>query len=325
MNRKIAITGVLTIVILAACSGSSGGVPSDSNPSQTNAGTTNAPRLQENYSGALPVQGQLAAGTLLLDKTDMAVDEAEAGELLPLWQALQSLSNSDTAAPVEIESVINEIQDTMTPDQVSAIADMSLTEDSLTNMIQDGTLDFGRGFGNGSDPTTGNGNGGFSGGFPGGVISGGPGGGFGGGDFQGGGPGGFPGGGQGGFQGADPEAIATRRAEFTANGAGTFQDRALLGAVVHLLVTKTGEFTDNGPGQIFQTIFSVVSDETGLSLEEIQNQMADGSTLAEVIDANGGDVELVRQALIDALGELPNAAELDLEQMADQWMGLTNQ
>ena len=39
---------------------------------------------------------------------------------------------------------------------------------------------------------------------------------------------------------------------------------------------------------------------TGLTVEQIQAGIAEGQTLAEVIEANGGDVEAVRQALIDA-------------------------
>ena len=44
--------------------------------------------------------------------------------------------------------------------------------------------------------------------------------------------------------------------------------------------------------------------------------------MAEIVEANGGDVEEVRQSLVEVLGELPNAADMDLEQLASQWLGL---
>jgi hypothetical protein len=45
-------------------------------------------------------------------------------------------------------------------------------------------------------------------------------------------------------------------------------------------------------------------------------------TLAEIVETNGGDIEEVRNSLIDVLSELPNAAELDLEELASDWLGL---
>jgi hypothetical protein len=49
---------------------------------------------------------------------------------------------------------------------------------------------------------------------------------------------------------------------------------------------------------------------------------AEGVTLAEIVESNGGDLEEVRNSLIEALSELPNAADLDNEQLASDWLGL---
>lgn len=68
-----------------------------------------------------------------------------ANNLLPLWQAAQSLSSSETAAAVEIEAVANQIQNTMSPQQVQAIAEMRLTADSLTEMVESDAVTFGQG------------------------------------------------------------------------------------------------------------------------------------------------------------------------------------
>ena len=47
-------------------------------------------------------------------------------------------------------------------------------------------------------------------------------------------------------------------------------------------------------------MMDTVLEITGLTVEDIQAGIAEGQTLAQVIEANGGNVEEVRQALIDA-------------------------
>lgn len=49
-------------------------------------------------------------------------------------------------------------------------------------------------------------------------------------------------------------------------------------------------------GNLMDTVLEI----TGLTVEDIQAGIAEGQTLAEVIEANGGNIEEVRQALIDA-------------------------
>lgn len=49
---------------------------------------------------------------------------------------------------------------------------------------------------------------------------------------------------------------------------------------------------------VLQTLVDVLTEETGLTAQEIFQQVRDGATLAEVIEANGGSVEDVTQALI---------------------------
>lgn len=305
MKRSTLFMLALTVAgTLVACgtTGSNAG-----NDVQAPSKTSERIRLGDDYNGALSIQSQLAVGTLMLEGSELAVDETQAADLLTLWRALSSLSNSDTTAPMEIEAVLNQIQDTMTTEQVYAIAEMRLTDERLTTMLEDGELALGpSGFGTrrGENPDDGSQSGepnrGFRGGEPGF-------GGFPGGDFQG---------------GLDPEAIATRRAASAGNGSGTFQDRALTAAVIRLLETKTGEVSGNRPVRAFEVVFSVVSEATGLSPEEIRAQTAEGATLAQIVEANGADVEEVRASLIEALSELPNAADLDVEQLASQWLGL---
>ena len=319
MKKIIIMLSLLLMTVLAACGQADGEDISNSNaisgsansPSEASQGQT--VRLNEDYRNALPIQSQLAAGTLLLEASDQAVDEALAEDLLPLWQALQSLSTSDTASSLEIDAVISQIQDTMTQEQVNAIAAMELTEESLTEMMEQGELSFGFGRGLGQSDAEGGQAGGLPGdGLPGRGFGGGPGGGFGG---QGG-----PGGGFGG-QAPDPDASATRQAQFAEAGPGELLARGLTGAVVRLLGARTGDVSPDRPGGALGVVFEVVGEATGLTVEEIRTQTAEGASLDDLITANGADVSAVREAMIEALNQLPNADDLNPEEIADQWLG----
>jgi hypothetical protein len=79
---------------------------------------------------------QLIAGTLLLEETGLAVSAEQAPELHLLWMAFRSLNSSETAAQAEIEAVLTQIEDTMTADQLEAIAGMQLTSDGLSELIE---------------------------------------------------------------------------------------------------------------------------------------------------------------------------------------------
>ena len=325
-NVLILIIGLALALALAACgqsngqnaagAQSSGGEASGNNAVTGNGAgdreiTTIVTQIGDNFDGALSTTGQLALGTLRLEDGELAVSEEQAAELLPLWQALQSLSNSETTAEVELNAMVKQIEGTMTADQVSAIAGMQLTEDSLTEMMESGELGL-RGFG-GRNATVESEDGAA---LPPGGFGGGPGGGFGS-------PGGGPGGGLGGGFGAGGELsedeIATRRAEFARGAVGDMGEQFLIGTVVRLMQTRTGTAPE-GLGSRFDTVFNVVAEETGLTVEEIQAAMAGGQSLTEIIESNGGDVEAVRAAMIEAFKALPNAEGFDAAEQADQWL-----
>jgi hypothetical protein len=114
------------IVGLTACAG---GAPAE--------GTVNAAeRLAADYENALPVESQLILGTLLLEDTDQAVGAEQSAELLPLWQLQKELSTSDTASTEEKDALIEQIQETMTQDQIQAIAGMKLTQADVFSYMQ---------------------------------------------------------------------------------------------------------------------------------------------------------------------------------------------
>lgn len=227
-HRTLIIITLIAGLLLAACGGT---------VATTSASASSA--LSTNYSDALPVAGQLAAGTLKLDETEVAVDAAQAGELLPLWQALSSLMNSATSSDQEIQGVIAQIESTMTAEQVSAIAAMQITQSDLAAIVQASPAG-GQGAASSSEiqatrrASAGDGFG------PGGGL--GPG--AGGGEFIGGGPGG----GAAGLPGASsgfPQSTASVDQQATAAAyqnqyASTGVNPMVLRAVIQYLQSKTG-------------------------------------------------------------------------------------
>jgi hypothetical protein len=179
MNKTTILLLMTLTLVLTAC----GGTPS--NTSERPSGTQGGPS-----AGALSAPMQVAIGTIKLDGTDNAVTAAQAKDLLPLWETLQVLYSSDTAATEEVDALEQQIQDTMTAQQTQAITALNLSRQDMFSIMQaQGGAAFGGGQ-NGIPPSGGSsGNGGrnFGGG---------------GGEFQGPPPdgGGFPGGGPG-FQG----------------------------------------------------------------------------------------------------------------------------
>ena len=110
-------------------------------PGDVQSGNTgNIAQLNEGYADALPVQTQLALGTMLLEDGHLAISGDQAAALLPMWQAVQILTASGTAADAEITAVFNQIQASMTTEQISAIADMQLTQEVMRSLVQEGTI-----------------------------------------------------------------------------------------------------------------------------------------------------------------------------------------
>jgi hypothetical protein len=86
---------------------------------------------------ALSQEGQLLVGTIKLESTALAVNADQAGDLLPLWETLQSLAVSSTAAAQEIDAVVSQIKSTMSAEQISGITAMNLTQQDLAAATAD--------------------------------------------------------------------------------------------------------------------------------------------------------------------------------------------
>lgn len=229
MNKKwiLSLIGVSTLALgLAGCG-----------TNKTVSTSTSTDRLNTSYANALPVETQLVLGTLKLEGTPQAVDPTMAAQLLPLYTLLQQLTTSGSAAQAEIDAVLDQIQGTMTADQIHAIAAMKLTQTDLTNYFgQSGQF---------TGTRTGTRSAGSSsgGGFPGGGEAGEPPAGF----IIGGEGGGPAGGGFGGNGGSNlsQNQIATLRAERTGTPqfGGTGTPSFLLNQLIQLLQKKSQSVT----------------------------------------------------------------------------------
>jgi len=152
----------------------------------------------------VPLQTLLILGTFKLEDTDQAIQAEQAKELLPLWQVLKNLLESETVAREEIDALVNQIAETMTAEQMQAIEAMQLTMQELGTLNSELGLDMG--FPQAADLDQGEETSGFQ--RPEGMPEGMPGGGMG------------PGGGQGLGQGLSPEELESLRATREAEGGG---------------------------------------------------------------------------------------------------------
>ena len=120
------------ILVLIILSTALAGCQGESTP-EVEAGTLNT-----NYAeDALPIDTQLIVGTINLEETELAVDAEMAEELLPLWKMYKSLVESDITVQEEITALINQIQDTMTSEQIEAIVSMELTKEDMATLNQE--------------------------------------------------------------------------------------------------------------------------------------------------------------------------------------------
>ena len=128
MEKRMALGLLLALMVaLSACASGN-----ETGPAEGTAST-----LNEEYPNAISVSSQIAIGTLTLEGTPQAVTKEQAQDLLPLWQMLQALQQSGTAAQAEIYAVVSQIQAAMTPDQLATIKDMRLTSESMQDILQE--------------------------------------------------------------------------------------------------------------------------------------------------------------------------------------------
>ena len=109
-------------ILLTACSSSLTGTP---------VGST---------STKLPIETQLAVGTLKLNGTDQDITVDQAKDLVVYWQVYKELSQSETAAQAEADALVTQIRDTMSDEQVQAITEMNITQQDVIASMQGVTV-----------------------------------------------------------------------------------------------------------------------------------------------------------------------------------------
>ena len=87
--------------------------------------------LSIEYSDAANLRSQLAYGTIKLADTPNAITSDQAQTLIPLWQAVVSLSGDTTTASEELTAVQDQITAALTIEQLQAIAAMQITNAGL--------------------------------------------------------------------------------------------------------------------------------------------------------------------------------------------------
>jgi len=175
MKKVPLLTTLITILfVLSACGSNSG----STNSTSTDSASTNSFRSSTGGNRPLNPESKLALGTIKLEGTRQAVDPKMAANLLPLWQLLFQLNSSSSSAPQEVAAVVDQIQTTMTPEQIKTINSMQMTQADIFTVFQQQAQSSGSGGASNPGGNRGNG-GGFL--FVGGPGGGGPGGGFGGG------------------------------------------------------------------------------------------------------------------------------------------------
>jgi hypothetical protein len=139
----LTLTLVVLVLALAACGGAasepeaaSQPINGDSAASNENSTTTNENGNNQDFEFNMPTETLLMLGTVMLEETDYAVNADQASQLLPLWKALRSLGESETAAQVEVDAIVSQIEDSMTLEQIDAIEAMELTMQEVGSVAE---------------------------------------------------------------------------------------------------------------------------------------------------------------------------------------------
>ena len=120
---------------------------------------TTSVQLTSDYENAVSVEMQLALGMMNLEGTANAITKEQAAVLLPLWTSFSTLSQSmmpdmgnmgqgqagdtpqpptmDESAQKQLTELTEQIQSALTVEQIQAIADMKITQESAQTIMQE--------------------------------------------------------------------------------------------------------------------------------------------------------------------------------------------
>ena len=186
-------------------------VPTKAAPTQTGAATS---ALNTDYTDAVSVGEQLLTGMFMLADTNLSLTGEQTAQLIPLWTSLkEAVQNS--AAQEQTDAILQQIESTLTAEQVKAIADFKITRQSMMSVLQDKGVTM--------DGPQGNGNGGPSGSGGGTPPDGTP-----------------PAGGPGNGNGTPPQMDGTPQAGNPPQGRGNFLPPELIDALIQFLQGTQG-------------------------------------------------------------------------------------
>lgn len=107
------------------------------------------PTMAANYENVLSMRLLLSLGTLKLIETSLPLTSNQASQLLPLWQGLINLTQLGTGAQEEVNTLLLQIENVLTPEQITAINAMQLTQVELQAWAQANGIIAGSGGGQG--------------------------------------------------------------------------------------------------------------------------------------------------------------------------------
>jgi hypothetical protein len=130
-----------------------GSAPTQASPTQ--AGTSPS-ALNTDYTDAVSAGEQLLTGTFMLADTNLSLTGGQTAQLIPLWTSLKEAVQNSTAQE-QTDVLLQQIESTLTPEQVRAIADFKITRQSMMSVLQDKGVTMGGPQGNGGPNGSGGG------------------------------------------------------------------------------------------------------------------------------------------------------------------------
>jgi len=143
MKRIWIIAAIISMALLSAC----GGVeevaeyPQDSaaqeapkNPAEGETSETDDAAQQRSQ---ISDQTNLIMGIFMLEGTDLAVTPEQASELAFLWKAMRSLAESGSATQEERQALIDQIQDSMSEEQLQAMEAQDFSQENFRALMEE--------------------------------------------------------------------------------------------------------------------------------------------------------------------------------------------
>jgi len=145
MKHTTVFLVILLTLIMSACTSGVANAPQDdiSALAEDALALTTEDFLSTEYENAASLRNQLALGIMALEGTAQAVLAEQAVDLLPLWQAMAVLEQSQNSAQVEVEALQTQLVESLSTEQLQAIADMRLTNDDLAAFYSEQGIEMG--------------------------------------------------------------------------------------------------------------------------------------------------------------------------------------